>query len=64
MVAVEHPGEPNEPMGVCDVLAQMNQRIDDLRADVNTRFRLLTWEIAIGFAAVFAVLAALLARGG
>ncbi len=64
MVAVEHPGEPNEPMGVRDVLAQMNQRIDDLRADVNTRFRLLTWEIAIGFAAVFAVLAALLARGG
>ena len=43
-------------MGVRDVLAQMNQRIDDLRTDVNTRFRLLTWGIAIGFAAVLAVL--------
>ena len=64
MFAGEHPGEPNEPMGVRDVLAQMNQRIGDLRADVNARFRLLTWGIAIGFAAVFAVLAALLARGG
>ena len=46
----------------------MSARIDDLRSemrtDVNARFRLLTWGIAIGFGAVLAILGALLARGG
>ena len=71
MVTSEHPAEPNEPLGIRDVLAQMskriddvNARIDDLRKDMNDRFRLLTWGIAIGFAAILATLGALLARGG
>ena len=82
MVTSEQPGDPNEPLGIRDVLAQMNRRIDDvnariddlredvnarfddLRAEVNARFRLLTWGIAIGFAAVLAILGALLARVG
>ncbi|MCY4617816.1 MAG: hypothetical protein OXD50_04585 [Chloroflexi bacterium] len=45
-------------------LAQVNQRIDDLRADMDWRFRLLMWGIAIGFPSVLAVLGALLAQGG
>ncbi len=64
MVAREHPDRADETLGVRDVLAQMNQRIDDLRSDVNARIRLLAWGIAIGFAAVLAVLGALLAQGG
>ena len=78
MVSREQPHDPNEPLGIREVLAQMNrriddlnlrigdmnQRIDDLREDVNARFRLLTWGIAIGFAAILSILGALLARGG
>ena len=44
MVTNEHPGDPDEPIGLRDVLAQMNQRIDDvsariddLRADMSAR---------------------------
>lgn len=42
----------------------VNERIGDLRADMDARFRLLMWGIALGFASVLAVMGALLARGG
>ena len=78
MVTGEQPAGSNEPLGIRDALAQLNRRIDDvhgriddvnarisdLRADMDARFRLLMWGIAIGFASVLAVLGALLARGG
>ncbi len=74
MVTSEQPGDAEEPLGMRDVLAQMNQRIDDLRSEVNGRIddlrdevdaklKLLMWGIGIGFAAVLATLGALLARG-
>lgn len=43
---------------------QLNQRIDDLRSEMNARFRSLMWGILIGFASVLAVMGALLAQGG
>lgn len=78
MVTSEHPGEPTEPLGARDVLAMINQRIDDinarigqvndriddLRKDITARFRLLMWGIAIGYASILAILGALLARDG
>ena len=52
------PGE--EPIGVRDVLAQINKRFEDLRSDMNARFALMTGLLL----AVIGLLAALLARGG
>ena len=78
MVTSEQHGDRDGQLGLRDAFAQLNRRIDDvnarigdvnvrigeLRADMDARFRLLTWGIAIGFAAVLAILGALLARGG
>ena len=61
----------NERMG--DLRADLNQQasalrseftggIDDLRAEMDAKLRLLMWGIGIGFAAVLATLGALLAR--
>ena len=58
--------EESRPATIAELnrgLGQVNQRIDDLRSDMDSRFRLLMWGIAIGFAAVLAVLGALLAQG-
>lgn len=44
--------------------ADLRWAIGQLRADMDWRFRLLMWGILIGFAAVLAVLGALLAQGG
>ncbi|MDE2746356.1 MAG: hypothetical protein OXI41_10305 [Chloroflexota bacterium] len=78
MVTREQPGDREEQFGLRDAFAQLNRRIDDvngriddvnerigdLRADMDARFRLLMWGIALGFASVLAVMGALLARGG
>lgn len=78
MVTREQPGDREEPFGLRDAFAQLNRRIDDvngrindvnerigdLRADMDARFRLLMWGIALGFASVLAVMGALLAQGG
>ncbi|MDE2967949.1 MAG: hypothetical protein OXS30_10770 [Chloroflexota bacterium] len=71
MVTNEQPADREEQLGMRDAFAQLNRRIDDvnarigdLRADMDARFRLLMWGIAIGFASVLAVMGALLARGG
>ncbi len=63
MVTTEHPSDAGEPLGVRDALARIDRRIDDLRADVDARLKLMMWGIGIGFAAVLATLGALLARG-
>ena len=63
MVTTEHPSDGNEPLGVRDALARIDRRIDDLRAEVDAKLKLLMWGIGIGFAAVLATLGALLARG-
>ncbi len=63
MVTTEHPSDAEEPLGVRDALARIDRRIDDLRADVDARLKLMMWGIGIGFAAVLATLGALLARG-
>ena len=63
MVTTEHPSDGEEPLGVRDALARIDRRIDDLRADVDARLKLMMWGIGIGFAAVLATLGALLARG-
>lgn len=63
MVTTEHPSDGEEPLGVRDALARIDRRIDDLRADVDSRLKLMMWGIGIGFAAVLATLGALLARG-
>ncbi len=47
-----------------DLRKDMNARVGDLRDEMNARFRLLMWGTGIGFAAVIAILGALLARGG
>lgn len=78
MVTSDQPGGREEQFGLRDGFAQLNRRIDDvngriddvnerigdLRADMDARFRLLMWGIALGFASVLAVMGALLARGG
>ncbi len=63
MVTTEHPSDGNEPLGVRDALARIDRRIDDLRAEVDAKLKLLMWGIGIGFAVVLATLGALLARG-
>ncbi len=64
------PHDPTEPLDAPDAFVRLsrgiddlNQRIDHLREDMSAWFRLLAWEIDIGFAAILSILGALLARG-